>query len=85
MGPGVGDKIWHESQKIIKLPDGGLKMTFRVAGLDEIRRWILSFGPECQVLEPERLRRLIQQDLQRNLAQYSKPSSFNLMREMKEI
>jgi len=41
----VGEKIWHESKKIAKLPDGGLEITFRVAGLDEIKRWILSFGP----------------------------------------
>ena len=34
----VGEKIWHESQKITKLPDGGLEITFRVAGLDEIKR-----------------------------------------------
>lgn len=45
----VGEKIWHESQKITKLLDGRLEMTFRVAGLEEIKRWILSFGPEAQV------------------------------------
>jgi predicted DNA-binding transcriptional regulator YafY len=42
----VGEKIWHESQKFSKFPDGGLEITFRVAGLDEIKRWVLSFGPE---------------------------------------
>ncbi len=32
----------------------GLEMTFQVAGLDEIKRWILSFGPDALVLEPEK-------------------------------
>jgi predicted DNA-binding transcriptional regulator YafY len=79
----VGEKIWHESQKITKLPNGGLEITFRIAGLDEIKRWVLSFGPECVVLEPERLRKLVQQDLNRNLAQYSRPPvAKNMMKEM---
>jgi len=82
----VREKIWHESQKVTKLPDGGMEVAFRVAGLDEIKRWILSFGPEAVVLEPEKLRKLVQQDLQRNLAQYSKvPLSFYLMKEIRAV
>lgn len=82
----VGEKIWHESQKITKLPDGGLEMTFRVAGLDEIKQWVLSFGPEVVVLEPEKLKEIVRKDLSRNLAQYSKPSvSINLMKEIRAI
>ncbi len=79
----VGEKIWHESQKAKKSGDGSLELTFQVAGLDEIKRWILSFGPECVVLEPEGLRKLVQQDLKRNLAQYSRPPvAKNMMKEM---
>ncbi|MBU0515472.1 MAG: transcriptional regulator, partial [Proteobacteria bacterium] len=37
----VGEKIWHESQKTKKLKDGGLELTFHVAGLDEIKQWVL--------------------------------------------
>ena len=61
-------------------------MSFRVAGLDEIKRWVLSFGPECRVLEPEALRKLIQQDLQKNLAQYSRhPTSEERVREIRAV
>ena len=66
----VGEKIWHESQKVTKLPDGGLEIAFRVAGLEEIKRWILSFGPEAVVLEPEKLREMVQKDLGETLQQY---------------
>lgn len=66
----VGEKIWHESQKITKLPAGGLEITFRVAGLDEINRWALSFGPEAQVLEPPNLQELVRKDLVKTLSQY---------------
>jgi predicted DNA-binding transcriptional regulator YafY len=82
----VGEKIWHESQRITKLPDGGQEIAFRVAGLEEIKRWVLSLGPECVVMEPERLRKLVQQDLQKNLVQYSKPPlSMKLMKEMQPV
>ena len=82
----VGEKIWHESQKITKLPDGSFELTFRVAGLDEIKRWILSFGPEAVVLEPERLKEMARKYLSRNLAQYSKPPfSFNLLKEIRAV
>ena len=67
----VGEKIWHESQKTEQTPDGGLELTFRVAGLDEIKRWILSLGPEAHVLEPEALKKTVQKDLRRTLQQYA--------------
>ena len=69
----VGEKIWHESQKITKLLDGGLEITFRVAGLEEIRRWILSFGPEVVVLELEKLKEMVRRDLQKTMEQYPTP------------
>ena len=78
----VREKIWHETQKIIKLLDGSLEITFRVAGLDEIKRWVLSFGPEVVVLEPEKLREMIRTDLSKTLTQYpAKFISVNLVRE----
>ena len=55
----VGEKIWHESQKAKKNGDGSLELTFRVAGLDEIRRWVLSFGAEVLVLAPEKLIKMV--------------------------
>jgi len=82
----VGEKIWHESQKITKLLDGGLEITFRVAGLDEIKRWILSFEPEAAVLEPENLREIIRKDFSKTLNQYPVRSvSINLMRESRAV
>jgi len=82
----VGEKIWHESQKITKRPDGGLEITFQVAGLDEIKRWVLSFGSEAIILEPEKLKEIIRKDLSRNLAQYSTgPIAVKSMKEIRAI
>jgi predicted DNA-binding transcriptional regulator YafY len=60
----VGEKIWHESQKVSNLRDGSLEITLRVAGLDEIKRWVLSFGPEAFVLEPEKLKELVRKGVE---------------------
>ena len=82
----VAEKIWHESQKIAKQPDGSIEITFRVAGLDEIKCWILSFGPEAIVLEPPKLREMVRKGLFRNLAQYStSPVSIALMKELRAV
>ena len=42
-----------------KLLDGSLELTFQVAGLDEIKQWIMSLGPEAYVEEPEGLRDMV--------------------------
>ncbi len=52
------------------MPGGSLEMTFRVAGLDEIKSWILSFGLEAVVLDPPELQDQVRRDLLRNLEQY---------------
>jgi predicted DNA-binding transcriptional regulator YafY len=52
----IAERTWHESQKLEWLPDGGLILSLEVADTAEIKSWILSFGPEAEVLEPLSLR-----------------------------
>ena len=66
----VGEKIWHESQQTKKLSDGSLEMTLRVAGLDEIKHWIMGFGSEAYVIKPEKLKDMVRADLEKALVQY---------------
>jgi proteasome accessory factor B len=47
---------WHPSQQLDKQPDGSLIWRGRVAGLREIRIWILGWGADAEVLEPAELR-----------------------------
>jgi predicted DNA-binding transcriptional regulator YafY len=74
----VGEKIWHESQRIQKQLDGAIEIMFRVAGLDEIKQWVLGLGPEAYVVEPEELRWMIQSDLKRSLDQYTEGMVFQV-------
>ncbi len=50
------DRRWHPSQRTSRHPDGAVLFEADLAGLDEITPWILSFGADCTVLEPDELR-----------------------------
>lgn len=52
----VKDGNYHPSQRITELEDGSILFEATVAGTREITRWILGYGPEVEVLEPEWLR-----------------------------
>jgi proteasome accessory factor B len=64
----VRESVWHRSQQISELPDGRLEMTVRVAGIVEIRPWIMSWGDAVEVLEPPELRQVVATAV-RNLAE----------------
>src|ERR671930_1379920 len=53
----VGETTWHPTQQIEAQPDGSLVWRVRGAGTIEIRLWILSWGDEVEVLEPQSLRK----------------------------
>jgi hypothetical protein len=50
-----------------------------VAGLDEIKQWVMGLGPDAEVIEPEGLKELIRQDLKNILAKYEKGVNKTLM------
>ena len=58
----IRERLWHPTQKFRDLDGGRLEMTLRVADTLEVRRWILGFGPEAEVLEPASLREALRQD-----------------------
>jgi proteasome accessory factor B len=52
----VRDRIWHPSQRIEPLSDGGVIITFEAGGRMEILSWLLSFGEHAELLAPPDLR-----------------------------
>ena len=66
----VGEKIWHESQIARKMPDKSLELSFRVAGLEEMKQWLMGLGPEAYVIEPEILKEMVKAGLRKALIQY---------------
>ena len=67
----VQESRWHGSQKLMPQPDGSLIAEFSLPDTQEIKRWIMSFGPNAMVVEPRELVEGIQRDLQNMLRLYS--------------
>jgi predicted DNA-binding transcriptional regulator YafY len=75
--PGVAgyikEKIWHGSQQIHPRDDGSIIFESDVAGTDEIRFWIMTWGSKAEVLEPESLREKIQAEAEKMAGRYEGP------------
>jgi proteasome accessory factor B len=52
----VKESIWHTSQTIEDLTDGGCIMTVRVGSVLEMTPWIRGWGVDVEVLQPKELR-----------------------------
>ena len=56
IAPWIAGCKFHPHQKITTQPDGSALFEVTVAGLDEIKHWILGFGDKVEVLKPDSLR-----------------------------
>ena len=52
----VAETTWHPTQKVRRDADGSLAWRATVSGTIEIRSWILSWGPDVEVVAPAALR-----------------------------
>src|SRR5262249_62275184 len=64
---------WHPSQTTEDQPDGSMLWRATVAGMREIRIWIMGWGADCEVLEPAALREDVASELTRAASLYSDP------------
>jgi len=69
--PWVLERRWHPQQKVQKHKDGRVTISFPAPSLYEVKRWVLSWGEEAEVLEPEVLRREVAEVLQKALGRYA--------------
>jgi len=68
----VQESVWHHSQQLEPLSNGGCVLTMQVGGIREIRSWVLSWGADVEVLAPSELRTQIAMEGERMLAQYQR-------------
>ena len=52
----VAETTWHPTQKVRRDADGSLAWRATISGTIEIRSWILSWGPDVEVVAPAALR-----------------------------
>jgi predicted DNA-binding transcriptional regulator YafY len=60
----VEEHTWHESQQLVRRKGGRVELVMEVGGAAELRSWVLSFGAGAEVLEPDSLRREVQEEIE---------------------
>jgi len=49
----VAERIWSPDQTIEDNQDGSIRLTFKTSSAEEFIAWVLSYGEEARVLEPD--------------------------------
>lgn len=66
----VKESVWHPSQEIDDLKDGGCLFTVHISETKEMEPWIRSWGADVEVLSPPSLRQAIADEVVRMAAVY---------------
>jgi len=52
----IKERKWSENQEIIDQEDGSIILSMETSGWWDVKRWVLSYGRDAKVVEPEELR-----------------------------
>lgn len=61
----IREHRWHPSQSIEEHRDGSLTLTFCVGALDAVKRWVMRYGSQAEVLAPLELRQMVGLEVQK--------------------
>lgn len=70
--PWIREQIWHPSQILTELPDGGVELRVPVADFREIKLKVLGFGADVEVVAPEALRKGVMEEIEKMGEVYGK-------------
>lgn len=71
IAPFIREACWHHSQQLSEELDGSLLFEVEVNEPREVGWWVLQWGPEAEVLEPESLRQELRETAQQLTALYA--------------
>lgn len=66
----VAERTWSNGQAVKPIEDGGIELTFESASVAEVIGWLLSFGPDAEVLEPQWLRQRVVEQMDEMIGYY---------------
>lgn len=66
----VAERSWHESQRVRAAKDGTVTVELELGSLEEIQRWVLSWGSHVRVLEPRELAERVRAEAEAIAASY---------------
>ncbi|MBM7623689.1 helix-turn-helix transcriptional regulator [Sporohalobacter salinus] len=61
----IKENRYHPTQKLEELEDGSLLMTVETCSINEIKKWILGFGADAEVLKPGKLRKEVKGEVKK--------------------
>ncbi|MBY0356732.1 MAG: WYL domain-containing protein [Candidatus Obscuribacterales bacterium] len=64
------EKEWHPEQTYTELADGTCLLVLPAENLSEVKRWVLNYGSQAEVIEPELLRKMVGQEVQSMTKRY---------------
>jgi len=67
------EKVWHGTEEKIPQPDGALLLKMFVPVTSELKRWVMSYGRDVEVLGPEELREMVKREVEELAARYRNP------------
>jgi len=59
----ITERQWHAGQKLKRLKNGDIELSFPAKGLYEVQRWVLSWGRHVRVRGPLELRRMVEDEI----------------------
>lgn len=68
----IKERKWGREQTILERPDGSLLLELNTSGWVDMKRWIMSFGADAEVLEPAMMREEVVEALKATSAIYSR-------------
>lgn len=70
MAPYIRERAWHPSQALTDTPEGGVRLTLDVSVDPALRSWVLGFGGDARVVEPDALVRDVRAAAEAAAARY---------------
>jgi len=71
IAPWIAGCTFHPNQKVSIEKDGSARFEVTVAGVYEIKHWVLNYGDKVEVMEPESLRTSVAETYRRMAAMYT--------------
>ena len=71
VAPYIRERTWAPNQRITENEaDGSLILEMETCGWLDVKKWVLSYGMQAEVLEPKEMREEIVEELKNSLGQY---------------
>jgi len=67
----IKERVWAEGQEIVEQEDGSIILKMQTSGSFEVKKWVLGYGAEAEVLGSEKLRKEIAYDITKLNKTYS--------------